>query len=146
MNWTKLFGGYAGFLAILFSFHYGYLTFSDHENWFKYHDVSFVEVEGNSIVFRSTSEIFRKTDFEWEDTLFCNTDNGEGFMNITRQKSSLKGAETKSLNSVSWKYLEFFPRSSTCYLRTVATAILPYSITKSQVLIGSPFWIPRKGS
>ena len=111
--------------------------------WFKYHSIEPAKDSfcvGEDLRFFSHRDIYRETDMQWHDALYCDLGDSSGFGTYSIYDSG-RFIEPEHDLIGHWTYQARIPvEPAICYLHTSITAKLKYS-SKTQYVIGPEFKI-----
>ena len=123
------------------------------EYYFDYDRIEVVEpvIIGEPLRFRSYVDRRDGIDLEFNDTLFCDLFDGQGFANYSTAPKAILHDAPKSQSAAAgrpWIYQGATPRRpAECFLRAVPKVLLPYDLKKRQVITTEKFFfrIPESG-
>lgn len=114
-----IWGGYGAF-TVAKDIYYASRPYTD---FFNYRSVSYIERDGESLVFASTRIVKRADPIVWVDVLFC--DNGRSYRFYSSQPSESNEPKLATeYRTVEWGYNSPFPIGRTCYLESQVTMTL----------------------
>lgn len=137
--------GYAAMLISLMSAQFTYFTLSPLSVWIEYESIELAKIpeRGKPLHFYSYVTVRKSSAVSWRDNLRCDLFDGVGYRSFSVQAFTSGATEVKPLKRVAWTYVEAVPDTKAeCYLRSVATGLLPYGIQKVAVTKSDIFLIP----
>ncbi|MCB1423167.1 MAG: hypothetical protein KDJ69_12025 [Nitratireductor sp.] len=139
--------------VIMIAVEYSFYRLMPMSFWLWYENVRVLEpaVEGTKLTFQSFSEVNRRSNVRWTDTLYCDLHDGNGFRNHASQIAHRDGVDPSGLSAKNWTFHPLAPTAgSTCAMISSISLLLPYGIEKRQVIDGYArdqlFDIQPKGS
>lgn len=97
-----------------------YYASRPYTDFFNYRSVSYIERDGDSLVFASTRIVKRADPMVYIDVLFC--DNGRSYTFYSSQPTETSEPRLSTeLRTVEWSYNSPFPIGRTCYLESQVT-------------------------
>lgn len=131
-------------IAIASGAQWAYHTFMPRSWWYTYTKIEPVPPlrAGQPITFRSYVIRKRPTSVSWNDILFCDIGDGQGFRFWSSQNTANSYSEKimDGTTGVPWNYGAAVPMNpATCYLRSTSTLHLSFGIEKQQTIESERF-------
>jgi len=116
-----------------------------YKHWFKYYDITATKPSikvGEILSVTSDSEIVRKVEMRWSDTLFCAFDDDMEFIYYSDYQSGPFLVNPRAREKRKWSYGGRVPKEdSVCFLHSTITGVMKFAKDKTQTITTPPFEI-----